>query len=673
MKNLRVGDQVTLISEAAQQIRNLVNTETWAAWSSVALAIYREMNTFLVNVRPDSELYITENVEYPAWVSHIVARHPDMVGLMEERWYIIRDVNRCWPYKAIVPARLLRVVNPCPDWLLPGSFVRVIRAENTNWFAYRRVFSVKAAYGARANLNFGFYGMEFPVDALEPASAVEQTTPSFDFREGQRVLIRHPQIIKTSDRDIVFPDEAEPDVRGVISYVNTTQKTLTLLGSHNTYQMKSAQVEDEMDEDEMLESGTCVVCNQPMNDGLDDMPHRRQRYLLYRMSSWRESAPIGCVCEDCLDTHDSMRRCDDCGRLFLDGYVHTDSRTDICDECFEDHNYTSCSECGCILSEDNQYYDEESDNAYCEYCYGELIQSRRTELVLDYSTKPDPYFHWLDADGCEDNAWNFDTALLKQKGFFGVELEISGDEQTECAEDLHELDEDSELFYMKRDCSIGEEGIEIVTHPCTLDYHLRAFPWDRIVEVARAHGYTSHDNGKCGMHVHVSREFFGETPVEQEMNIAKTIILFDRFWNNLVKFSRRTESQLNRWCHQPLADMEKDTNDDVARKFSEYASTRDRYRAINLCNRTTVEFRLFRGTLNLNTIKATLQFLRHVIVFAKQHELIEVQNASWTELLADIEYPELLQYLRERSLLPKAATSIDAVDYDDEHSDMIAA
>ena len=280
---------------------------------------------------------------------------------------------------------------------------------------------------------------------------------------------------------------------------------------------------------------------------------------------------------------------------------------------------------------------------------------------MDYSEKPDPIFHSTSEDGTG-------YAIAQEQGYFGVELEIAeGESQHDCAVDLRDIDPRSEDFYMKHDCSIGNNcGIEIVTHPCTLDYHLNRFPWQRIVETARAHGYTSHDNKLCGMHVHVNREFFGSTTTEEETTTAQVIILFDKFWTQMVKFSRRTSEQLH-WCMQPCAGInDDDPADEVSGKLTDFARNASRYHAVNLQNEDTIEFRLFRGTLNLNTIRATLQFVKYVIVFAKDHDLATIQHLTWNEFTGCMEDQELLTYMKQRGLLSNADEVSSDVDYDDE-------
>ena len=75
-----------------------------------------------------------------------------------------------------------------------------------------------------------------------------------------------------------------------------------------------------------------------------------------------------------------------------------------------------------------------------------------------------------------------------------------------------------------------------------------------------------------------------------------------------------------------------------------------RYTAVNLTNADTVEIRMFRGTLKLNTLKATLQMVNHLVEMAVSMSDSEVQDMSWFDFLDDITEPELIQYLKERRL-----------------------
>ena len=75
-----------------------------------------------------------------------------------------------------------------------------------------------------------------------------------------------------------------------------------------------------------------------------------------------------------------------------------------------------------------------------------------------------------------------------------------------------------------------------------------------------------------------------------------------------------------------------------------------RYAAINLCPYHTIEFRLFRGTLKLNTLYATLQLVNKICDVALNMSEDEIAEQSWRDFVMTVTEPELLQYLKERQL-----------------------
>ena len=101
---------------------------------------------------------------------------------------------------------------------------------------------------------------------------------------------------------------------------------------------------------------------------------------------------------------------------------------------------------------------------------------------------------------------------------------------------------------------------------------------------------------------------------------------------------------MNRWAARHGYD------NDPKKLLEKTKSDRNRYTAVNLCNAQTVEFRLFRGTLKLNTILATLQLVNRICDTSVQLTDSELQALSWSEFVGCIHEPELIQYLKERRL-----------------------
>ena len=52
----------------------------------------------------------------------------------------------------------------------------------------------------------------------------------------------------------------------------------------------------------------------------------------------------------------------------------------------------------------------------------------------------------------------------------------------------------------------------------------------------------------------------------------------------------------------------------------------------------------------LNTLKATLQMVNHLVEVAVSMSDTAVQELSWFDFLDDVTEPELIQYLKERRL-----------------------
>ena len=187
--------------------------------------------------------------------------------------------------------------------------------------------------------------------------------------------------------------------------------------------------------------------------------------------------------------------------------------------------------------------------------------------------------------------------------------------------------------------------MEIVTHPMTLDYHLHQMPWAAILNKAKELGYLSHQAGTCGLHVHVNRTAFGETEEEQEEVIGRILYFFEKHWEELLKFSRRSQKQLRRWADRyGLKEHPKQVLD-IAK------GSQERYMCVNLTNYHTVEFRMFRGTLKLNTLIATLQLIDRICDCAVDLDDEEIKDLSWTTFVAGCAHMEaLVKYLKERRL-----------------------
>lgn len=332
------------------------------------------------------------------------------------------------------------------------------------------------------------------------------------------------------------------------------------------------------------------------------------------------------VCSHCLEVN--TYECRHCGRRIWRDDNCGEWDFPLC-ECCYDNYYTRCENCRGIISLDDAHYPNFDDEPYCDDCYDKL-EDRST--IHEYDYKPDPIFYG------EGNR------------FFGVELEIdrAGEDSGNAQIILDKANRTGEYIYIKHDGSL-DDGFEIVTHPMALAFHEQTMPWLSIVDSAIQMGYTSHLAKTCGLHVHVNRTTFGETEYEQEPAIARVLYFFEKHWEELLKFSRRTQGQLERWAARyGYKEHPRDILDHAKKGYGG-----GRYTCVNITNYNTIEFRMFRGTLKYNTIIATLQLLDRICDVAIFMSDEEIKALSWTSFVAAIDegkYPQLVTYLKERRL-----------------------
>jgi len=335
------------------------------------------------------------------------------------------------------------------------------------------------------------------------------------------------------------------------------------------------------------------------------------------------------VCSDCVDRRGCYIVCDDCGETVTEDYVHQDTWNSVCDRCYDDR-WTTCEDCGCLIRQDEAIYQD--GYIYCDSC----APREETRNFHDYGYKPWPEFQFR-------NGESHDVLT------FGTELEVDdGDDHNDLCDELANI---GMPIYMKHDGSLGDEGVEIVTHPGSLAWHLYEMRWAEITRICKKHGYRSHDAGTCGLHIHVGRKAFGPDMTTRKDVAMKLVLLANNLKAPLTTFSRRKASQLENWASFPELDINESADDfdlwDAARQ-----SNTSRYRAVNLRNDATVEFRIFRGTLKRDTIAASLQLVNNLCKYAMTHSFKECAFEATFRDILDVEaFKELNTYAATRGLI----------------------
>ena len=325
----------------------------------------------------------------------------------------------------------------------------------------------------------------------------------------------------------------------------------------------------------------------------------------------------GVVCPTCLSRHFVI--CEHCGDFVNnddDEFYHMDNGDDLCAGCFENLG-SACEDCGYYFYSEQLRENRHGDHV-CYRCYDSyspIGDYHRTRAVKFFSLPTDTTNRYI-----------------------GFELEVEekcGDKVTAAENVLERLRED--FIECKHDGSLND-GFEIVSQPATYHYHIDV-DYAGAFRGLVSDGMRSHNPGTCGLHFHVSRVFFGEGET-QYTNIAKMIVMLDNLWDDVVKFSRRNYHEINDWARKnPFP--QKDTLKQESNSGSVSIETLDdivdcnsgnRYQAINLTNRQTVEFRFMRGTLREQTFRASMEFVHLFTNYAVQHTMSECFTAGWHDI-----------------------------------------
>lgn len=371
-------------------------------------------------------------------------------------------------------------------------------------------------------------------------------------------------------------------------------------------------------EDDLHDIDGHTICESCLDDNYSYCEHCETYRAIDDMTCVHDGRNELYYCQACADRY--ATRCDDCGDYFTNDYIYTDSSGHAyCGNCIND--YVTCETCEEFISGDNAEYID--DHAYCASCAVE--QRPNNARIARHDFKPAPEFQGIGPL------------------YFGLELETDkGDDRSAMVLELAEKFSEKFCYYPKEDGSLYN-GVEFVTHPYSYDaIYASKDIFREFCNTIIAHGFTSHNAGTCGLHIHVSRDGLGN---DKNLTIGNMLYLFEKYFLQFLKFSRRTEGQLRQWAaryceSEPIP---------PPKQLKNYADTSGRYHAINTQNYNTVEFRFFRGTLNIDTIYASIQLVKNLIEICKDNE--DIMSITFDHLIyLHSECSELIAYAEKRGL-----------------------
>lgn len=366
---------------------------------------------------------------------------------------------------------------------------------------------------------------------------------------------------------------------------------------------------------------TAPCCEECSDSEVGECCSCGSRHALVTMAVLQGDGENGVICPTCVGQTRLFRRCECCDDWNHSGDLRTVSGYGrVCDSCIVSSRFSYCDNC--------EDYFVADDGCRCEEG-----QAEENRVIAEYTTRV------CTVPVGDGPVWA------------GVELEVEshGDREAQ-AKAIRDLMGD--FILIKNDGSLNN-GFEIVTRPASLEVHRKM--WTKFFE-KRPTGISSWKKGTCGMHVHMTRRgitkdghtyrdlasyiaMYGDSTLNGEQKKALKTPLGD-INPHYPALSNLTVAKMVMFVNAPrnyklVTKIAGRTGERWARIYEkkgvrEALSDRDRYEAINLTGKETIEFRIFRGTLLPGGFFKNLEFCFALKDFCSSagNSFVECQNSE---------------------------------------------
>ena len=351
-------------------------------------------------------------------------------------------------------------------------------------------------------------------------------------------------------------------------------------------------------------------------------------------------------CEDCVDN--LAFHCDHCDEWYDQEHFPSYETIDhdyVCEDCLNSW-YSVCQDCGLAVYEDEIVWID--DEPYCENCAANHEEVADDYRIRSYHCNPPCHKHYADGEKAHGK-------------LIGCEIETENGDVDERCEITANYGEHEEYIYMMHDGSLDSSGIECITQPMSKKFFDR-FDFEGWMDALSKAGARSHDTNDCGLHVHLSKGWFGSTTEKQEATAAAVLIFMDKYKDKLQTLARRDDTH---WCHYPSEPdfggdskecCEKALKEKTHKAFIKEAKKNlykgYRYHCLNTASsQPTYEFRIFRGTLNPDTFRASVELCIRLVEYAKWKNRNNSHIYSWEQFKSFKRMPKrLAAYIEKHNL-----------------------
>jgi hypothetical protein len=321
------------------------------------------------------------------------------------------------------------------------------------------------------------------------------------------------------------------------------------------------------------------------------------------------------ICKPCVEQR--FKKCSCCEQFVYINEVHNYNEIAYCQECYR-KNFETCPTCNAVFKRGTitRRIHDVHQRKMCDKCWAYYGP------ILAYNHKP-----------------SFDV-VGRGPHYLGVELEVEVADHNKAERGLRA----AEIMNILGDFAILKEdgsltvGFEICTVPASLSEH-RAI-WNKFFD-AVPQNLMSYNAEKCGLHVHCSRR-----PLTV-LAVAKAVVFVNDPANKqfIELIACRPP---NKYCliknkrYWSVNERETGGRD-------------DRFEAINLINKETIEFRIFRGTLNRSSFFKALEFCAAMVSFCMcaKHSVKDCRKLeNFIKFVSESrkEYPYLYAFIASRWL-----------------------
>ena len=363
----------------------------------------------------------------------------------------------------------------------------------------------------------------------------------------------------------------------LLNKLRTTEYTTHNSDVYNCYELAMLiRCDDERPEPSFLE----ILDSTIKNHNSDSRNVGRNRWDIYKFLS---------------HNIEGVENCEDCrGWDYSDDIIYAYDENPVCHNCRDEYTFSNSRDMY-VSHEDCEDDDYESDRDEYIYEYDEDVMSH---CVYQQSDKDRPQVNPL---------------------YLGVELEV--ERRKDCPYEIGEMTHNDfytdkgQFAIMKSDGSLSN-GFEIVTCPATLNAHRES--WDKFFNGKSIKHLKSWNTDTTGMHVHISRNHL------YQLEIGKLLVFIN---------DQKNEEFINHIAGRSSDQWAKKS----PKKIMDCVNSSDKYEAVNMSHRNTIELRIFKGNLAKQGMFRVLEFVHALVGFSK---LTSMTKLSYKDFIKYMELPQ---------------------------------